>query len=219
MQCTRRKKRLSRAEKTALGAFRKRSVRVVWNEDLLREPPPPPNSQLEPQPGPEVAAGCCRLRWKVLGGGGGCRRVRSIAKGGGGWKVGEPTGEKPNEPAEQHAPTLLQFCCNLFRSTPPSQFAALSLHFLYFRCTLWQLCNRLLRFRYALLDFWSELLHFRCTLSHVCDTSVTLPFRFRHFKEGQGAGAGLCLVGGGGGSGRVPSEEPCGWRWVLLSCP
>ena len=21
------------------------------------------------------------------------------------------------------------------------------------------------------------------------------------------------------GSGRVPSEEPCGWRWVLLSCP
>ena len=37
MQCTRRKKSLSRAEKTALGAFRKRSVRVVWNEDLLRE--------------------------------------------------------------------------------------------------------------------------------------------------------------------------------------
>ena len=29
---------------------------------------------------------------------------------------------------------------------------------------------------------------------------------------------GICLVGGGG-SGRVPSEEPCGWRWVLLSCP
>ena len=31
----------------------------------------------------------------------------------------------------------------------------------------------------------------------------------------------LCLVWGGGGgrSGRVPSEEPCGWRWVLLSCP
>ena len=37
MQFTRRKKSLSRAEKTALGAFRKRSVRVVWNEDLLRE--------------------------------------------------------------------------------------------------------------------------------------------------------------------------------------
>ena len=34
----------------------------------------------------------------------------------------------------------------------------------------------------------------------------------------QGAGTGLCLVGGGG-SGRIPSEEPCGWRWVLLSCP
>ena len=33
------------------------------------------------------------------------------------------------------------------------------------------------------------------------------------------AGAGLCLVGGGGGSGQVPTEEPCGWRWVLLSCP
>ena len=27
------------------------------------------------------------------------------------------------------------------------------------------------------------------------------------------------LSGGGGGSGRVPTEEPCGWRWVLLSCP
>ena len=37
VQCTRRKKSLSRAEKTALAAFRKRSVRVVWNEDLLRE--------------------------------------------------------------------------------------------------------------------------------------------------------------------------------------
>ena len=37
MQFARRKKSLSRAEKTALGAFRKRSVRVVWNEDLLRE--------------------------------------------------------------------------------------------------------------------------------------------------------------------------------------
>ena len=23
---------------------------------------------------------------------------------------------------------------------------------------------------------------------------------------------------GGGGSGSVPSEEPCGWHWVLLSC-
>ena len=30
--------------------------------------------------------------------------------------------------------------------------------------------------------------------------------------------AGLCFVGWGG-SGRVPSEEPCGWCWVLLSCP
>ena len=28
----------------------------------------------------------------------------------------------------------------------------------------------------------------------------------------------LCFVGWGG-SERVPSEEPCGWRWVLLSCP
>ena len=37
MQYTRRKKSLSRAEETALGAFRKRSVRVVRNEDLLRE--------------------------------------------------------------------------------------------------------------------------------------------------------------------------------------
>ena len=24
---------------------------------------------------------------------------------------------------------------------------------------------------------------------------------------------------GRGGAGRVPSEEPCGWRWVLLSRP
>ena len=29
----------------------------------------------------------------------------------------------------------------------------------------------------------------------------------------------LLLSGGGGGPGRVPSEDPCGWRWVLLSCP
>ena len=37
-------------------------------------------------------------------------------------------------------------------------------------------------------------------------------------EDGPGLAAGLCLEGGGG-AGRVPSEEPCGWRWVLLSCP
>ena len=32
-------------------------------------------------------------------------------------------------------------------------------------------------------------------------------------------GAQAVAQWGGGGSGQVPSEEPCGWRWVLLSCP
>ena len=37
---------------------------------------------------------------------------------------------------------------------------------------------------------------------------------------GRGRGGGRPLLRWGGkGSGRVPSEEPCGWRWVLLSCP